>query len=259
MIFKINPEFESSEKQIRAAFRDFDSSGSLFLAGDRNTIKIFEIGDGIKMNVKSFKIPNIINRVVYRHFRKSKARRSFEYAHRLINTGINTPTPIAFQENHNSLGLTNSYYASIHQSHDFTLQKIINATELQKVKNILRQFSQFTYQMHEAGIEFKDHSPGNTLIKKIGDDQYQLFLVDLNRMKFHDNMNLDLRMKSLSRLTKNKEMLRIITDEYAHLANQDPELLFETLWNHTQKFQNRFNRKQTLKNKLKPILERSYT
>src|SRR5690625_41165 len=259
MIFKINPEFKSSEDQIRSAFQNFDSTGTCFLKGDRNTIKNFEIGDGIKMNVKSFKIPNLVNRVAYRHFRKSKAKRSFEFAHRLLKKGIDTPTPIAFQENHKPSGLNNNYEASIHQDHDFTFQKVIQQPELTDAENILRQFSRFTYDMHEAGIEFKDHSPGNTLIKKIEKGRYKFFLVDLNRMKFHDDINIQLRMKTLSRLTKNKETLRVITDEYARLANRDPEQLFDMLWKCTQKFQNRFDRKQSLKNKLKPVLNRSYT
>ena len=31
---------------------------------------------------------------------------------------------------------------------------------------ILRQFTRFSFNLHEKGIEFLDHSPGNTLIKK---------------------------------------------------------------------------------------------
>jgi len=259
MIFKINPEFQFSEDQIRSAFQNFETTGTLFLDGDRNTIKTFEIGDGLKMNVKSFKIPNLINRVAYRHFRKSKARRSFEFAHRLLKKGIDTPTPIAFQENHNPIGLTNSYYASIHQNHDFTFQRVIQKPELTDAENILRQFSRFTYDMHEAGIEFKDHSPGNTLIKKTEKERYKFFLVDLNRMKFHDKINIHLRMKTLSRLTKDEDILKLITDEYARLVNLDPEKLFDILWKYTQKFQNRFDRKQKIKSKLKPVLEWSYT
>jgi hypothetical protein len=36
--------------------------------------------------------------------------------------------------------------------------------------------------MHEASINFLDHSPGNTLIVKKSEGKYDFYLVDLNRM-----------------------------------------------------------------------------
>ena len=50
---------------------------------------------------------------------------------------------------------------------------------------ILRQFIRFSYLLHQKGIEFLDNSPGNTLIKKNEKGVYDFYLVDLNRMKFH--------------------------------------------------------------------------
>lgn len=246
MNFEINAAFKTSEDQIRSALDDFDSLGSDFLIGKRNRIKVFEM-EGYQMNVKSFKIPNIINRIVYRHFRKSKARRSFEFAHRLLSARINTPIPIAYMERRNLIGLKESYYASIHQEYDFTCRKLTDGSNHADTDNILRQFSRFCYKMHEIGIEFKDHSPGNTLIKKVGEGAYKFFLVDLNRMQFHNTMDIRLRMKTLSRLTRNIEVLRIITEEYASLTGHDPVQLFDILWKYTGRFQKRFHRKQKIK------------
>src|SRR5690606_41915767 len=66
-----------------------------------------------KINIKSFKIPNKLNQFVYKYFRKSKARRSFEFATILLQKGIGTPAPVAFMENFNGLGLQKSFYASL--------------------------------------------------------------------------------------------------------------------------------------------------
>jgi hypothetical protein len=44
-------------------------------------------------------VPHLINKIVYKKFRKSKARRSYEYATLLLDKGIGTPQPIAFLEN----------------------------------------------------------------------------------------------------------------------------------------------------------------
>ena len=41
--------------------------------------------------IKAFKIPNVINQIVYRYFRKSKARRSFEYATKLYQLKYKDP------------------------------------------------------------------------------------------------------------------------------------------------------------------------
>jgi len=205
--------------------------------------------------VKSFKIPNKINQFVYKYFRKSKARRSYEFANILLERGIGTPTPVAFQENFDRLGLQRSFYASIHQDYDLTYRELVEIKDFPEEELILRQFTRFCYKMHEAGIEFKDHSPGNTLIKKTGENRYEFYLVDLNRMKFHDSMSIELRMKNLSRLTPKKEMVKIMADEYAGASGENPDQLFELLWDFTSKFQTKYHRKLKAKTKLKSMLK----
>lgn|SRR5690606_21629950 len=255
MIFEVNPDFKPFQQEIQKAFQDFDHSGVDFILGERNHIKIFEIGSQ-KVNIKSFKIPNKLNQFVYKHFRKSKARRSFEFANVLLQKGIGTPTPVAFQENFNPWGLEKSFYASLHQEYDLTYRELVEIKNYPEEEIILRQFTRFCYKMHQAGIEFKDHSPGNTLIKKIDENQYEFFLVDLNRMNFHESMDLELRMKNLSRLTPKEEMVKIMADEYAILSNENPDELFQMLWKFTSNFQTKYHRKLKTKQKLKSILNK---
>ena len=254
MIFEIHPDFKPKESEIRLAFRDFESSGTDFIIGERNRIKIFDIG-GQKVNVKSFKIPNKLNQFVYRHFRKSKAKRSFEFANYLLEKGIGTPKPVAFQESFGGLGLQKSFYASLHQDYDLTFRELVEIKDFPDEVLILKQFTRFCYQMHEAGIEFKDHSPGNTLIKKISEVQYAFYLVDLNRMNFHEKMNTELRMKNLSRLTPKKEMVKIMADEYASISGENPDHLFALLWDFTETFQKKYHRKLNAKKKLKSLIK----
>lgn len=250
MLFKINPQFQSISKEIKNIFLDFDNSGKEFVNGKRNTIKIFEVDD-LNVNVKSFKIPNKINQFVYRFFRKSKARRSFEFANLLLKKGIGTPQPIGFMELYGGMGLQRSFYASEHQTCNLTFRELVEIPDYPDHENILRQFVQFCFQMHEAGIEFKDHSPGNTLIEKVGEGQYKFYLVDLNRMRFHDKMNIELRMKNLSRLTPKKEMVEVMCDEYAKVSGYEVSKLTEMLWSYTSKFQDKYHRKIRMKQKLK--------
>jgi len=57
----------------------------------RNLIKSIAVADE-KWNIKIFKIPHLINKVVYRYFRKSKAQRSFEYAQLLLENLLLMPS-----------------------------------------------------------------------------------------------------------------------------------------------------------------------
>ena len=238
------------QNEIINAIQSFDSAGISFVEGKRNAIKLFDIV-GTRINVKSFKIPHFINKIAYKYFRKSKARRSFEYATTLLEKGIGTPKPIAFVENYNWLGLTSSFYVSEHLVTELTFRELVEIPEYPENEIILRQFTQFCFDLHEKGVEFLDHSPGNTLIKKIGEEQYAFYLVDLNRMNFHTTMDFDMRMKNLSRLTPKKEMIAIMSEEYAKFYPLSKEIVFEKMWFFTQEFQQKFAKKQRLKKKLK--------
>lgn len=249
-MFSIFPTFTKLKSIITSSIENFNTQGELFVAGKRNSIKLFKVDTDLILNIKSFRKPNMINQIVYKYFRKSKARRSFEYATLLLEKGIGTPKPIAFKENYNILGLQDSYYVCEHINCDLTYKELVQ-TNYPDSENILRQFIHFTYQMHINGIEFKDHSPSNTLIKNNHDETYQFYLVDLNRMDFHKEMSFETRMRNLSRLTPKKEMVAIMSNEYAKLSGEKEAVVFSTMWQATQDFQKRFHRKKKIKKSIR--------
>ncbi|SHM24783.1 lipopolysaccharide kinase InaA family protein [Flavobacterium xanthum] len=249
MKYIFNPSYQSSEKLIRTCVANFDAAGKLFGDGQRNKIKLFDLAD-ITINIKSFKIPNLINQVAYKYFRKSKARRSFEYANRLIENGIGTPQPIAYAENFKFSGLEQSFYISEHLQSDLTFRELVLHPEYPDHENILRQFTKFTFDLHEKGIEFLDHSPGNTLIRKGIGNQYEFFLVDLNRMNFHGAMDFEMRMKNFNRLTPKTEMLAVMSDAYAKLYHKKYDIVFTKMCFYTNDFQTKFHKKIARKKKL---------
>ena len=250
MLITVNSNFKEKKDAILKIIANFSTSGFLFGDGQRNKIKLFEL-DEKTINVKSFKIPNVINQVAYKYFRKSKARRSFEYANNLLNKGIGTPQPVAYAEDFTVFGIKESYYISEHLESDLTFRELVQIPDFPDHENILRQFAQFTFDLHQKGIEFLDHSPGNTLIKKVFDNQYDFFLVDLNRMNFHDSMDFNRRMKNFSRLTPKKEMISIMSNEYSKLfGSKSEDEIFEKMWFFTNDFQEKFQRKIARKKKL---------
>jgi hypothetical protein len=238
-------------KEIENIVASFESKGENLVNGNRNLIKIFKLIDNSTINIKSFKKPNLINKIAYKYFRKSKAKRSFEYASKLMEMQIGTPKPIAFFENFDVVGLNESYYVCEHLENVFEFRAIVQNEEFENRVEIIRQFTKFTFQLHQNGVEFLDHSPGNTLIKDNKDGTYSFYLVDLNRMKFHESIDFETRMKNLSHLTPQKDMIVSMANEYAKLSGEKEQNVFETMWKYTSDFQFRYHRKKRIKKKLK--------
>ncbi|WP_242086817.1 Kdo domain containing protein [Aestuariivivens sediminis] len=240
---KLNSDFKAG---ITELIHNFDAieGGS----GKRNFIKITQLGQ-VTLNIKAFKIPHLLNQLVYRFFRKSKAQRSFEYAYKLMNLNIGTPEPLAYYEYKSKFFLKRSFYVSEQLNCDLTYRELTTNFDYPDYDTILRAFTRFTYSLHEKGIHFLDHSPGNTLIKKNG-NSYDFYLVDLNRMLFEE-MDFETRIKNFAKLTIHKSMVEIMSDEYAKCSDEDFNRVFDLMWNETEYFQDKFHRKKRLKKKLK--------
>jgi len=252
MKFIVHPDYQSQKDSIYSKIENFNSEGQLFGNGKRNVIKLYPLGD-MTMNIKSFKIPNLINKVVYRYFRKSKAERSYSFALKLLEKGIGTPHPIAYAEEAAFLGMLNrSYYVSEHLVTELTFRELVDIPNYPDAENILRQFTHFCFELHEKGIEFLDHSPGNTLIKKLDNGQYSFFLVDLNRMKFHDGpMSFEDRINNMRRLTHVADMILIMSDEYSKLYNRSYDEIKDALQVSVSDFHKGLQRKKRIKKNLK--------
>jgi len=237
----------SGKEELKKCIHDFDTLGNMLGKGKRNIIKIVDTGDG-QINIKSFKIPNIINQLVYRFFRKSKAERSFEFAHRLLDIGINTPKPLAYFEYKTPVLFKKSFYLSEHLKYDLTYRELINDKKYPDYDIILRAFTRFTFQLHEKGINFLDHSPGNTLIVK-KENEYSFYLIDLNRMEFQ-NMSFRERMNNFAKLSPKDHMLEVMADEYAQLfPKKSKEETLKTMSYFSENFSSRYNKREQFKKK----------
>ncbi|WP_299368591.1 lipopolysaccharide kinase InaA family protein [Winogradskyella sp.] len=246
VIIHIHKNSVLTSESIQLMLGKFSSEGELIGTGYRNVIKILDI-DGEHYNIKAFKVPNLLNKLVYRFFRKSKAERSFLYAERLLESGVLTPSPEAYVEHATFFFFGKSYYITKQLNYDFTIRKLIDEPKCDDYDNILRQFTRFTFQLHEKGIHFLDHSPGNTLIIKKG-NEYEFYLVDLNRMEFK-TLSYDERLANFARLSPKDYMLDIISDEYAKLINKSHEEVRERMYYFSKKFSSSFNKREAFKKK----------
>ena len=84
---------------------------------------------------------------------------------------------------------------------------------------VFKQFAKFTYEIHNKGVFHSDYNHGNILFKD-NKGILELSLVDVNRMKFM-TLNGNLRMKSMCRLTKNLDTLKLIIAHYCKASGQD--------------------------------------
>ncbi|WP_374140845.1 hypothetical protein [Leptotrichia hongkongensis] len=272
--YEVNKKYD--EKILINVLKNFDKNGEYVVEPGRNEIKKFEIDiennfekesskkekhnnksenlETKKMiNIKKFKQKDFITNFFYK-FKGSKAKRSYEYAKKLLEYKIKTPEPIAYFDDFvNENNKKNSYYISEELKYDFTCREVFWPEDIERDKaeqgenykiseeiermlakveknreKIIRQFAKFSFDLHENGVEFEDYSPGNVLIKdKSGN--YEFYLVDLNRMKFGVKLNLDKRMKNVSRMMEDEKIARIFSNEYAKYCKQREELVFRYL------------------------------
>lgn len=249
-VFVVHPKYEAFRKELQHLFHSFENSGEYVTKGERNVIKKVNLND-TAITIKKFKDPNFIQRFVYQFLRKSKAKRSFEYASKLIDLDIKTPFPVAYAETF-SAGLTTSFYACEHINYDFDFRVLIHQPKLPNREEILKQFTAFTFKLHENGINFLDHSPGNTLVVDKGTNEYEFYLIDLNRMRF-EPMDFEKRMHNFRRLWPSKTMITIMAAEYAKLSGRSFEEVQSSMSSHVRTFQKKKNakkiRKQTWRRK----------
>lgn len=255
MEYQINPKYAYLEKEILSVPIRFDKEGELIYKG-RNILKVLNIG-GIRMCIKSFKYPHIINKVVYAYFRKSKAERSYLYANRFVELGIGTPEPVAYILFRDKVGLTYSYYISLQLDDVSTLRGLFLLPKEEQIE-AFRAFTRFTYDFQQKGVYFIDHSLGNTLVKKDDDGVYLFWLVDLNRTQF-EVVSSWKGLKNLSMLELPEFLLRTIGEEYALLNHEDKEEMVKRLILLTKAHNEHVKRKGFIRNTRRMIKRRLFS
>lgn len=244
----MNNNYEQYRQFIEEIPDKFDLGGTtIYLA--RNEIKTFDLGD-IILNVKSYKIPIFINRIIYSWIRKSKARRAYEYAVELCKRGFKTPTPVAYIETKKGGLLHRSFFISVHEPLDGHMRLFNDGDPDNKGREeLIKEFAQFTAKLHEANILHCDYSPGNILYGKIaeeGEQQYEFSLVDINRMQFKP-VSIEMGSKNFSRMRGNEEFFRLVATYYAKARNADVDQCIQSFLTEKEKDRKKRARKEKFK------------
>ena len=239
----INPIYKNFEQElinIQTIFND--SNNSIHKA--RNELKIVELQD-IKCVVKSFKVPHFINKIAYTYLRGSKAKKSYLNALKLIDLDVSTPIPLGVIEFFKNGLLSQSYFLSLYEPYDFTIREVFHH-KVPNYQEILKEFANFTYHLHQKGVWHIDYSLGNILITK-DKDAYKFSLVDINRMKFI-NISTKEGLKNFNKFwAKDKNDLIIIAKEYARLASFNEKEAIKIVLDEAEKLENMVNLKRKIK------------
>ncbi len=229
----INPKYADSLGDFVKNLPDnFAHSGRIDYQG-RNIIKVFE-EKGQEINVKSFKKPILLNQFIYCNIRDSKAKRSYNYALKLLERGINTPDPIAYMEETKCRLLKRSAYVCIHNHFDGYMRELQTGEFEDKIE-LLDAFARFTAELHEKDVLHLDYSSGNILYKK-SDKGYTFYLVDLNRMVFDRPVDMDTACFNFRRLWGSDKMIGYFVKKYAQHRGFDEKECVEKAFEYRDKF-----------------------
>lgn len=216
---EVTPAFANLKDKIATLPESFAHGGTVLYKG-RNELKEFA-WDGQPVVVKSYQIPHLLNRFIYRFFRPSKAERSFRYAKLLSKAGIGTPIPIGYCQENSWLLLGHSYYVSLRSTCPHTYRDFATS-EFNRRDEILRAIARTTARMHEHGFLHKDYSAGNILFQEEANG-IRVEIVDLNRMRFKQ-IDVYEGCQNFERLPGTPDMLAVLAEEYAQARGFDPDL-----------------------------------
>ncbi|MDH4945456.1 lipopolysaccharide kinase InaA family protein [Sulfurimonas sp. C5] len=244
--YDINKDFNNF-KDFLLNIKEYFNTKNNYIHKARNELKIIPFKD-LDTVVKSFKVPNIINKIAYTFFRDSKAKKSYEYS---LKIGDFTPKPIGYIEFYENFLLNESYFISEKFDYDFTIREPLLDKNFSDRENIFRAFARFTYQLHQHQILHKDYSPGNILIKKENND-YTFKVVDINRMEFHP-LSIKECLQNFDKLWAKDDDLTIMIQEYANISDLNVQDSIEKALYFSQKLKNFKNMKKRLKGK--PVVD----
>lgn len=227
MRLHLDPSHKGLHEFVKKLPTLFERGEGTVLHAGRNTIRLLA-QEGELLAAKRFRQPGALQGILYAHIRRSKARRSFEHAVRLISLGIGTPQPVAWSEYRRKGRLTDSFYVSRYSDlkplSEFAARFPDTAS-----RPVLDAFARFVAELHEKGIDHRDFNQGNILCGYSPEEgQWRFELIDINRMRFLDRPLTPRQcMINLRRLSCPAPAFLYILDRYAEIRgwNIDDTLL----------------------------------
>lgn len=240
----IDPRASLSQRRLLSALADkgVPANAEIIYDGRRNTIYRLVLEDGTVVSVKAFRVPPFPNPYVYGLFRRSKARRSYENAVKLLSLGFGTPSPIGYVETWRGIGFHRSYYVCRHLDGVSTLRELPEGDD---ADTLLQGVAHQMALLRHKGVAMHDFSPGNILYFPDGRGGYCFSYVDVNRITFEDGGD-DATMAMFDRISIDPVVTRRLAGFFADETGSDRGDIIERAAARLERYIRRHTRKRKL-------------
>lgn len=237
----INPKYSNYKDFVKKVPEIFPCQGTTIYK-IRNEIKTFEV-EGTTLNVKKYKVPFFLNRIIYTFFRAPKAIRAYQYAKKLYDLDIATADPIAYIMFKKNGLIEESYFIS----KQIDAQTMYEAGKLpiEQTQDLFKALARYVAQLHRKGVFHADFSPGNILYKRKDSANYEFYIIDINRMNFGP-VSLEKGCSNFARLWGSEAAFRVMAKEYALQMNADPDKCTGLILSYRDKFWIPYRRKRPI-------------
>lgn len=240
MKITVNPSYAGYAGFVDRIPEIFEQQGKTIYKA-RNEIKVFESA-GRLVNVKQFKVPFFLQRIVYSCFRAPKAVRAYENAQTLLSKGIETPRPIGYIVSRRGGLLHCSYFVSFQTEGEPLYDLGMQPTE--KNADVFIALGRYVAGLHAAGVWHADLSPGNILYRRAG-GEIRFCLLDINRMSFGP-VSVGKGCANFARLWGKEAGFRLMAEAYATARGADPATCVRQVLESRNRFWKKYLRKHTV-------------
>lgn len=183
MRIHIHPDYEFLRPEIKRIVTGHYKVDKVF-CNRRNVVEKITIADK-EFVLKRYKRPTIANCVIYTLFRKSKARRAYEYALRLLKNGVSTPFPVAYIEEKRYGFFHTGYLLTEYMDLPTLAQINIEELPFEQLHRLEHDLISFTIQLQDKRILPLDYNPSNIFYSYDNvAGCFSFALTDINRMRF---------------------------------------------------------------------------
>ncbi len=198
----------------------FDAGLGETIYDQRNQLRRFT-DQGQVFVVKRYKPVNVVQRVAYTFFRKTKAARAYLFAREFRRRGIDTPREVAYIETGGWRLFCTGYFVSLEAA----------GTETHLLLREVRDFSHELADavaaqvvlMHSRGVLHGDLNLSNFLCSE-QDGHYHFTMIDVNRSHFTDGMPSDDEcLQNLVRTTHRRDLYEYLVRSYARQRGWDED------------------------------------
>lgn len=216
----------------------FDTDTGETLKDKRNSVKRI-VHDGVAFIAKRYKRANLIQRIVYTYFRRTKAERAYAFATEFQRRGVSSPKAVAYMEEKEHGLFTVGYFIYEESKGKEAFLELVDKPDFNKP--LADAITDYIVFMHSRGVLHGDLNSANFLYTTDSDGKYRFDMIDTNRSHFVKGWPTRKQcMENLKRFTHRRDLYEYVIRGYARRRGWNEE---ETL-NEALHILNRFEHKR---------------